>query len=256
MWNVSDVITSDYKVPDSLISGLNSDLKENFIKLLERDVYSEGDSQFLYDYVVNKLDISLEFKSMLEEWLKDELNHYKAMKRVYHAVSGVSYSEMDKVHSQRTHEIEPISELLKDEFTLLVSIMFDEIGSTFSYRRDLKEFYQHFGEPIRKVGLKLVQDEGKHFNWASEIVLKLHSHRLPELESTLNMISRLEKSLDKYAKTFLLDHSQEQYRFPKDFNKVIIKFIMCKLGMGAHPGQAALTRLWTWKPDNMEFTPI
>ena len=92
--------------------------------------------------------------------------------------------------------------------------MFDEIGSVYSYRRDLKEYYRHFGPEIQKIGHHLVKDEGMHFNNAAELLLSLHSHRLGEVKRFLEKISTLENRLKTYYKTFFWIMRKNSIGFP------------------------------------------
>jgi hypothetical protein len=200
--------------------------------------------------------MSPEFLSMLDLWLEDELKHYEALRRTYHCIAGVGFAEMNRQFAERVHEIEPIEMLLKDEFTLLVSMMFDEIGSVYSYRRDLQEYYRHFGVAIQQIGHHLVKDEGMHFNNAAELLLTKHSHRLGEVKEFLEQISSLEQRLQKYHKTFFLDHAQEQYRFPPHFNAVLIRLILARLGLGRPPHRLELQELWQWVPTGYRLVPI
>ena len=163
---------------------------------------------------------------------------------------------MDRQFSARVHEIQPIELLLADEFTLLVAMMFDEIGSVYSYRRDLQEYYRHFGAAIRQIGHHLIKDEGMHFNNAAELLLIYHHHRLGEVSSLLEQIATLEQSLDRYHQTFFLDHAQEKYRFPHHFNSVLIRLILARLGLGIQPKSAELQELWQWVPTGYQLVPI
>ncbi|MGB5974501.1 MAG: hypothetical protein WBG38_14350, partial [Nodosilinea sp.] len=131
--------------------------------------------------------------------------------------------------------------------------MFDEIGSVYSYRRDLEEYYRHFGRSIERIGHCLVKDEGMHFSNAAEVLLTCHSSRLNEVKDFLESISRLESSLKTYYNSFFLDHAQEQHRFPKQFNQVLIQLILARLGLGQHPSAAELKELWQRSP---ERTPL
>jgi hypothetical protein len=193
---------------------------------------------------------------MLDLWIEDELKHYEALRRTYHCIAGVDFADINRQFAQRVHEIEPIEMVLADEFTLLVTMMFDEIGSVYSYRRDLWEYYRHFGTAIQKIGHHLVKDEGMHFNNAAELLLTKHCHRLGEVKELLERISALEKSLQKYHKTFFLDHAQEQYRFPPHFNSVLIRFILARLGLGLQPDRVELQELWQWVPTGYQLVPI
>jgi hypothetical protein len=256
-WNLDLVLPIDYIIPAQYLDQVPRQVYINFCQLLSRDVYSEGDSQALYDYILMRADeMSPQFLAMLDLWLEDELKHYQALRRTYHCVAGVSFAEMNWQFSQRVHEIKPIELLLTDEFTLLVAMMFDEIGSVYSYRRDLQEYYRNFGRSIGKIGHHLVKDEGMHFNNAAELLLDHHRHRFGEVQDLLEQISALEKSLPKYHQTFFLDHAQEQYRFPPHFNSVLIRLILAKLGLGVSPSSQELQELWQWVPTGHQLVPI
>jgi hypothetical protein len=220
-------------------------IRDRFCLLLERDVFSEADSLVLYDYLMTRRSLlSPGFLVMLEFWLADEMKHYEALRRIYHRLAGVSFAEMDRSFAARVPEIEPIAMVLKDEFTILVTMMFDEMGTVYSYRRDLVEYYSHCGAAIQKVGHCLIQDEGMHFNNAATLVLHYYSDRLDQVEPLLQEISALEHRLGTYYKSFFLDHAQEQFRFPPQFNDVIIQVILARLGLASHPDQKTLQQLW------------
>jgi hypothetical protein len=257
IWDLETVLPIGYILPPQYIKLAPPEVYTNFCNLLSRDVYSEGDSRSLYNYIQSRSDeMSPEFLAMLDLWLEDELKHYEALRRTYHCIAGVDFIDMNRQFAARVHEIEPIEMILVDEFTLLVTLMFDEIGSVYSYRRDLWEYYQHFGTAIQKIGHHLVKDEGMHFNNAAELLLTKHSHRLGEVQELLKRISALEKSLQKYHKTFFLDHAQEQYRFPSHFNSVLIRFILARLDLGIQPSRSELQELWQWVPTGYQLVPI
>jgi hypothetical protein len=256
-WDLDQVLPLGQAIAPHYFLTAPASVVENFRKLLSRDVFSEADSQVLYDYLMGrKGELSSGYVAMLELWLADEMKHYEALRRIYHGISGVSFSEMDRLFRSRIHETEPIAPVLIDEFTILVTMMFDEIGSVYSYRRDLVEYYCHFGPGIQKIGHHLIKDEGMHFSNAAELLLADHGDRLPEVKPLLQEISALENSLGKYYKTFFLDHAQEQFRFPPQFNAVIIRVILARLGLGESPGRSQLRELWQWVPQEHQLVPI
>jgi hypothetical protein len=264
-WNLDAVLPIDYALTSQQLKLVSPEIYTNFCNLLGRDVYSEGDSQSLYDYIMTRsAEMSPEFLTMLDLWLDDELKHYEALRRTYHCIAGIKFAEMNRQFAQRVHEIEPISMVLTDEFTLLVALMFDEIGSVYSYRRDLWEYYRHFGMAIQKIGHHLVKDEGMHFNNAAELLLTKHHHRLDEVPELLARIANLEKSLQKYHQTFFLDHAQEQYRFPPHFNSAMIQLILERLGLTQQANSDSerlyrklkLQELWQWVPTGYHLVPI
>lgn len=257
IWDLDAILPLSYTLPIKYIELAPRGVYINFCNLLSRDVYSEGDSQALYDYIMTRsAQMSPALLAMLDLWLADELKHYEALRRTYHCIAGVDFAEMNRQFATRVHEIKPIELVLADEFTLLVTMMFDEIGSVYSYRRDLWEYYRHFGTAIQKIGHHLIKDEGMHFNNAAELLLIYHQHRLGEVKGLLEEISVLEQSLHKYHKTFFLDHAQEHYRFPVHFNSVLIRSILARLGLGPRPDRVELQLLWQWVPTGYDLVPI
>lgn len=256
-WNLDHVLPLGTPIAPEYFLTAPPGTVESFQKLLSRDVFSEADAQVLYDYLmVRRGELSPEFLTMLDLWRSDELKHYEALRRIYHSLSGVSFEEMDQLFRDRIHETEPIAPTLVDEFTILVTMMFDEIGSVYSYRRDLVEYYSHFGPGIQKIGHHLVKDEGMHFSNAAELLLGLHGDRLDEVAPFLAQISELEDRLGTYYKTFFLDHAQEQFRFPPQFNTVIIRVILARLGLEERPLESELKQLWQWVPQGCDRVPI
>ena len=256
-WQPDDILPLDHIIPDHYFHTAPQEVIQNFRHLLSRDVYSEGDSQVLYHYIQSRRgEMSAAFLEMIELWLADELKHYEALRRVYHCIAGISFTEMNHHFAQRIHDFSPIHMILKDEFTILLSLMFDEIGSVYSYRRDLKEYYRHFGPEIGKIGHHLVKDEGSHFNNAAEVILQEHGDRLSQVRPFLYQLSQLEDTLNTYHKTFFLDHAQEKHRFPPCFNTVITQVLLARLGLGQRPKTASLNYLWQWVPEGHTLVPI
>lgn len=248
-WELDQVLPISHQISPQYFMDAPVGVVKNFSDLLSRDIFSEGDAQILYDYLMQRQgDFSEEFLGMLHLWIADELKHYEALRRTYHCISGVSFVEMNRLFQERTHEIKPIERVLEDEFTILVTMMFDEIGSVYSYRRDLREYYCYFGIEIQKIGHHLVKDEGMHFSNAAEIILNCHGDRLDQIEPLLQEISNLENSLGKYYKSFFLDHAQEQFRFPPNFNAAIIQIVLARLGLAKFPSSRVLKELWQWIP--------
>lgn len=247
-WQVDDVISESHRAPDTAV-------KEPFCRLLRRDVFSEGDSRPLYEYILSRRDeFSKPFLAMMKMWLSDEQKHYQAMRRVFHAVSGESYEAMDQVFSARSHEIEPIRPILVDEFTILVALAFDELGSSLSYRRDVDEYYRHYPGSILQVGKHLVADEGVHYGNCIALLRSIHSKRLHEAASVLKTVTALESSLGRYCQTFFLDHAQERNRFPTFFNGRVIETILFNLEQSN--AMPSLPELWKWRPTGSELVPI
>jgi hypothetical protein len=256
-WDLDAILPLGYRIAPDYFDRVADEVHQNFCRLLSRDVYSEGDSQSLYDHIIGRSnEMSPAFLAMLDLWLTDEMKHYEALRRTNHCIAGISFEAMDQQFADRVHEIEPIAAVLVDEFTVLVTLMFDEIGSVYSYRRDLWEYYRHYGPAIQRIGHHLIQDEGMHFNNAAVLLLNQYRDRFDEVPNLLTQIGSLETHLKKYHKTFFLDHAQEQYRFPPCFNAVLIRLILARLGLGERPDRLELQKLWQWVPDDCRITPI
>ena len=167
-WQVDDFLPANYAFPPDVLAQLDGDLHLNCLRLLGRDVYSEGDSQPLFDYLQPRwAEFTPGFRQLMTLWLADEQKHYLALRRIYQLLTGISAEEMNQCFARRHHEIEPIQDLLTDEFTILVALLFDELGSTLSYRRDLREYYRHYGPAVASMAKQLVMDEGIHFQNAA-----------------------------------------------------------------------------------------
>lgn len=221
-WTVDEFIPDEFKIPT-----VEATTQRGFIDLLSRDVFSEGDSLSLYEHLLNRSsEFSAELMTMIEFWFKDELRHYCALRKIYHFVSGLSIAAIDDQNHGRVHEIEPIAFLLENEFTILVGLMFDEMGSVCSYRRDITEFYQPYGKEFARVGHLVTQDEGRHFSNAVTLIKYRHADKICQIESLLQKIALIESSLSYYPKTFFLDHAQERHRFSKNFNIRVIEKIL------------------------------
>lgn len=243
-WDLDKSIPINYQLSTSSLEGISSTLKHDFCSLLSRDVYSEGDANFLYDYLLSrKQELSQDLLDLLPRWLGDEQKHYQALRRVYRCMSGMSFGFMDSQFKRRSPELKPIQMVLEDEFTIVSTLVFDELGSMFSYRRDLRDYYRLFGKTFARIGQHLVQDEGSHFRHFLNILKHNYSHRLKELPDFFHDLIKLEKSLGRYYHTFLLDHAQEMYRFPPYFSEVIVQLILAELNLGDRPSTAVIKSL-------------
>ncbi|NJR41017.1 MAG: hypothetical protein HC781_21960, partial [Leptolyngbyaceae cyanobacterium CSU_1_4] len=109
-WTVDEFIPDEFKMPT-----VEATTQAGFVDLLSRDVFSEGDSLSLYEHLLSRSsEFSREFMTMIEFWLKDELRHYCALRKIYHLVSGLSIAEINDRNQSRVHELEPISFLIEN----------------------------------------------------------------------------------------------------------------------------------------------
>ncbi len=135
----------------------------------------------------------LDLLALLPLWLGDEQRHYQALRRLYHCLSGLDFTTMDAHFKRRSPELGAIKWVLEDEFTIVSTLVFDELGSMFSYRRDLREYYRPFGKLFARVGQHLVQDEGSHFRHFLNILKDNYPHRLKELPDFFQQSNQIRK---------------------------------------------------------------
>ncbi|AIE73105.1 MULTISPECIES: hypothetical protein [unclassified Synechocystis] len=113
-WDVDQIFTRDYQLPINTFNGGQAQLKDNFCILLSRDVYSEGDAQFLSDYLLShSQELSPDFLALLPRWLGDEQKHYQALRRVYRCLSGLDFVAMDEDFHRRSPGLKKLKILKK-----------------------------------------------------------------------------------------------------------------------------------------------
>ncbi|MEO1802125.1 MAG: hypothetical protein AAFR62_17190, partial [Cyanobacteria bacterium J06629_2] len=78
-WSLDRVLPLEHQLDPQYLRNAPIGVVDNFRLLLSRDVYSEGDSQILYDYLMSRrTELNANFLLMLDLWLEDELKHYEA----------------------------------------------------------------------------------------------------------------------------------------------------------------------------------
>lgn len=79
-WTLDSFLPVDHVILPEYFEQAPQNVIQNFRALLSRDVYSEGDSQLLYDYIRDrKSEMSEAFLALLELWLSDETKHYEGV---------------------------------------------------------------------------------------------------------------------------------------------------------------------------------
>lgn len=178
------------------------------------DMGSEYDSiNFLYYLMRNEsLNLSNDFLEFVSIWYLDEQNHYRGMRKIVSTIYNVDEDEVDNIVKSKSSDFNEISSFLCDEFTILLSIAFDEITSTRAYKQDFK-IYDKFGSESMSKWVRLAaRDEAAHYANAMMLLNKHHSHRFGEAPGILNKIVKMEISDGfEYNNTFIFDHDTVEF---------------------------------------------
>lgn len=120
--------------------------------------------------------------------------------------------KIDTMMAERKPDFTKIEHLISDEFSLLITLAYDELVSALGYKMFVSDF-EKFGPPsVVEWVLKASRDEGLHyFNFAT-VALSAYPERKKEVPEILDRIIEYENSPDMaYKNTFLLDHTPETF---------------------------------------------
>ncbi|MEN1597393.1 hypothetical protein AAIG97_20720, partial [Pseudomonas aeruginosa] len=132
-----------------LLKGLSIEqIKSNPSKLEERrpffwhDMSSEFDSINFLRYLFGRRDIqfSNEFIEFVCLWHLDEQNHYRGLRKINSVLYSMPEDMIDREIRSNSPDFSHIEDFMKDEFTILLSIAFDEVTSTRAYKQDVSFF--------------------------------------------------------------------------------------------------------------------
>lgn len=199
------LIPSDFTATHEVRSAVKHDLWG--------DMCAEYDAKNLFSWI-NKsgLPISDDTKDTLSYWLNDEENHYRGLRLICSCMYGHEEKKIDTMMAERKPDFTKIEHLISDEFSLLITLAYDELVSALGYKMFVSDF-EKFGPPsVVEWVLKASRDEGLHyFNFAT-VALSAYPERKKEVPEILDRIIEYENSPDMaYKNTFLLDHTPETF---------------------------------------------
>lgn len=178
------------------------------------DMSSEFDSKHFLNHLMKRRDLSLsdEFVEFVCLWHLDEQNHYRGLRKINSVLYNQSEESIERKIKAREPNFDSISQFLRDEFTILLSIAFDEITSTRAYKQDFYLF-DSLGPPCLSRWIRnAARDEAAHYGNAIKILKLNHTSRLEEAESILDDIVKFEGSdTFTYQNTFILDHDTDDF---------------------------------------------
>ncbi|WFU14827.1 hypothetical protein [Bradyrhizobium sp. CB3481] len=111
----------------------------------------------------------------------------------------------------RLHDFSAVNECLRDEFSLIVVLAFDETCTCHAYAAD-KDFYRGLGDNRfhRCLG-ELIADEAAHSTNAVNVIRARYSDRLSEIGAILDGLTSGVADEWGYGGTFILDRFGDAY---------------------------------------------
>lgn len=178
------------------------------------DMSSEFDSKHFLLYLLKRRDLKLsdEFLEFVCLWHLDEQNHYRGLRKINSVLYGKSEEIIERQIKAREPNFKSISAFLADEFTILLSIAFDEITSTRAYKQDF-DFFDSLGPSCLSTWIRnAARDEAAHYGNAIKLLKLHHQPRLKEAPDILDSILAYETSQTfTYNNTFIFDHDTDDF---------------------------------------------
>ncbi|WP_342724033.1 hypothetical protein AAFG07_33850 [Bradyrhizobium sp. B097] len=171
------------------------------------DLYTEYDARHLkQELSARNLIATDEAGAFFSAWAADEERHTDGFIRIIELVANGSEKALRERLDTRSHDFVPIGEHLKDEFSLMVMIAFDEMCTCRAYAAE-KPFYDGLGNDTFHHWLReVIADEAVHSMNAVNVIRACYNDRIGEVGATLdNLISRVTDNLN-YSGTFVLDY--------------------------------------------------
>ncbi|WP_225187007.1 hypothetical protein [Bradyrhizobium sp. NBAIM01] len=175
------------------------------------DLYTEYDARYLQQEVVSRnLIASDEVAAFFNAWAMDEERHTEGFIRIIELVAKGSEKDLRERLDARPHDFGPIVEYLKDEFSLLVMIAFDEMCTCRAYAAE-KPFYDTLGNNTFHHWLReVIADEAVHSMNAVNVIRARYRDRIGQVGTILDNLIRATDNL-RYSGTFVLDYFGAAY---------------------------------------------
>jgi len=210
---------------------LNTTEKDDWAGIFFDSIITEYDARRLYWYIANdNPDGFSKLKDILNRWLRDEIDHAYGFSLIYSAYTGTPLDEVALKVEIRQSDFNSLIPFMRDPFSLLILLAYDEIITTHVYHRSIQK-YDNFNSPQLSAWIrKTKRDEAKHFFLFVEKAKQLFSDRLHEAPSILQELHQLDFEKKQYTGTFVLDHNTLDYPINrKEIENTIIPTILKKL---------------------------
>ncbi|MCA1516266.1 hypothetical protein I6F31_35315 [Bradyrhizobium sp. NBAIM01] len=162
------------------------------------------------EVVSRNLIASDEVAAFFNAWAMDEERHTEGFIRIIELVAKGSEKDLRERLDARPHDFGPIVEYLKDEFSLLVMIAFDEMCTCRAYAAE-KPFYDTLGNNTFHHWLReVIADEAVHSMNAVNVIRARYRDRIGQVGTILDNLIRATDNL-RYSGTFVLDYFGAAY---------------------------------------------
>ncbi|WP_244481734.1 hypothetical protein [Bradyrhizobium pachyrhizi] len=170
------------------------------------DLYTEYDARYLkQELAIRNLVVTDEAAAFLNAWAIDEERHTDGFIRIIELVANESEKDLRERLDARPHDFGPIIEHLKDEFSLMVMIAFDEMCTCRAYAAE-KPFYDGLGNKTFHLWLReVIADEAVHSMNAVNVIRARYRDRIGQVGPILDNLIRASNNL-RYCGTFVLDY--------------------------------------------------
>ncbi|MGY4399425.1 hypothetical protein [Bradyrhizobium sp. USDA 3315] len=170
------------------------------------DLYTEYDARYLkQELATRNLVVTDEAAAFLNAWAIDEERHTDGFIRIIELVANESEKDLRERLDARPHDFGPIIEHLKDEFSLMVMIAFDEMCTCRAYAAE-KPFYDGLGNKTFHLWLReVIADEAVHSMNAVNVIRARYRDRIGQVGPILDNLIRASDNL-RYCGTFVLDY--------------------------------------------------
>ncbi|OCK60180.1 hypothetical protein LMTR3_19905 [Bradyrhizobium sp. LMTR 3] len=152
-----------------------------------------------------------EAAAFFDAWATDEERHADGFIQIMELVADGSEKDLWERLDARSHNFCAINEYLKDEFSVMVMIAFDEMCTCHAYAAD-KGFYAGLGSDRFVRWLREVTvDEAVHSMNAVNVIRARYSDRIGEVGTILDGLTSSVADESNYCGTFVLDYFGEKY---------------------------------------------
>ncbi|WGD51311.1 hypothetical protein QA641_38505 [Bradyrhizobium sp. CB1650] len=201
-WSPKELFNS---LTPAMFNAAPPDVRARWDKLWP-DLYTEYDARHLKKELADRnLIVSDEAAAFFSAWAIDEERHTDGFIRIIELVANGSEKDLRERLDARSHDFGPIIEHLKDEFSLMVMIAFDEMCTCRAYAAE-KPFYDALGNNTFRHWLReIIADEAVHSMNAVNVIRARYRDRIGQVGTILDNLIRAADSL-RYSGTFVLDY--------------------------------------------------
>ncbi|MES5486710.1 hypothetical protein QMZ05_28495 [Bradyrhizobium sp. INPA03-11B] len=176
------------------------------------ELYTEYDARHLQNELcIRNLIETNEAEAFFNAWAADEERHTNGFIQIMELVAGGSEADLRERLDARSHDFSAINEFLKDEFSLIVMIAFDEMCTCRAYAAE-REFYTGLGNSRFLRWLReVIADEAVHSMNAVNVIRARYCDRVSEVGVILESLISGITDDRSYTGTFVLDYFGAAY---------------------------------------------